>query len=101
MAVAEKIQGRRNVIFVCCTPFEFCKGKQAKAKEKFRTHGSNEQVLACKRNYLLAQGFTQLSKREFINPVSGCIQVISKKAQRAKPGKVDYMIGSHGHKIIG
>ena len=100
VAGTEKIKGRRQTQYICSTPYDKCYGKNPKSKEKFRMHSTPEQVKACLRNYLLSQGYERLGPREFKNPETGSILLLSKKPTRAKPGKTEYMIPNHNGKIL-
>jgi hypothetical protein len=81
--------------FICATPYEQCSGSKNK-KQELKFHATQEEVLICKGNYLIKQGFKKLNPREFINPETGRILVLTRKAGRAKPvRKNPIYLGKH------
>jgi hypothetical protein len=82
--------GPRPSLFCCAVPYEHCSGT-ANEDEKLRFHGTEEAVLSCKHHYLQKQGYTKINKREFINPETGRILVLTRTPGRVKPGKQRYM----------
>lgn len=75
---------KQTVLFTCATPKGDCSGRTM-VESIFKVHSSHEEVIKCKVNYLLKNGYKRLSKREYINPENGRILVLSRKAPRAQP----------------
>lgn len=80
------------VMLICPCPINKCKGT-LNQKDGSRFHSTDDQIRACQTKYLLEQGYKRKSAREFINPESGRILVLCKKAARAKPGKAGRYMG--------
>ena len=81
---------KRMSLFLCSVPFDKCTGA-SNTKERLKFHTSPEEVLSCKGFHLTQQGYTKINRREYINPETGRILVLTRKPGRAVPGKARYM----------
>lgn len=80
---------KRQVKFICSCPPKHCNGSSAEPGE-YKTHPTQDEVKKCLGRYLVSvEGYTKLSKREFISPNNGPVLILSKKAIRSKGGKGD------------
>lgn len=77
---------KRRAMFACCTPSQECSGKMSK-ETGVKFHGSTKEVQQCEGHYLLKQGFKKLNRRAFVDPETGYVRILTRKAARAKPGK--------------
>lgn len=89
---SEGSKGRSTLMFVCPCPYVSCSGIPDK-QGRYRFHSSPEAVAACQKQYLIKQGYKQISRREYQNPETGSILVLSRRPARAKPGKGQRQMG--------
>ena len=82
----DKIRSKRPTYWLCATPLEYCGGMPDKPL-KCKFHSTAEQSRSCLRAYLKKMEYKQIGIREFVNPETGRILVLSKRQSRAKPGK--------------
>lgn len=92
----EERKGKAAVMFVCGTPATHCTGSNcldtdSRSDKYGKYHGNHAGVKSCQANYLIKQGYKKIAARDFDPQNGGPILVLSKRPQRVKPGKTDYM----------
>lgn len=74
---------RGSMKFSCPVPDAHCKGAKVQVEPLRRetgVHGSIQEIHKCIQNYLVnVKGYTQISRREYVNPENGYVFVICKK----------------------
>lgn len=85
---------RTKKMYACGTPDNDCTttkiGASSGLKKSICAHGSPQKAFACHARHLLRQGFKQLGQREFEDPKTGYIRVLTKKSRfgsRLRGGK--------------
>lgn len=72
-------------LYTCGVPHSHCTGSYVAANQGqnkgIYAHGSTQQAFACHKKYLLNQGFKQIGSKEFVDPESGYVRVLT------RPGK--------------
>jgi len=75
--------------FVCGTPDAYCSGNitvMTGVKSKSKSHSSSRDAFKCYANYLIkVKGYKRIGSREFINPETGAVLVISKESKHGTP----------------
>lgn len=69
-----------KVGFLCGVPAPMCTGsfKSVGRKASEKTHTDQIGAFLCMAKYLTKQGYTRLSRKEFLNPASGYVRVLPK-----------------------
>jgi hypothetical protein len=91
--------GRHSIAFICPVPKGPCKGTVDKSG-KHTFHGTPDAVRKCQEHYLVKKGYKKLSRREYENPETGRVLVLSRKPAKHKPGKQDRCMPSKHMKIV-
>lgn len=88
---------RKPYVYACGVEKDFCSGTLAKTNHglgvpsnTIRAHASPEEAFRCARKALIAQGWEQLSSREYRPAGGGAIRVLTKQSRfggRLRNGK--------------
>lgn len=80
----------------CGVPMEYCTGSNTSVsnglKKSSKIHSSPEDAHKCYGRYLIKEGYKQVGSREYENPKTGYITVLTKKSKfgaRLRGGKAD------------
>lgn len=73
--------------YLCAVPSKECSG--AVQTDGGSVHSSPAEVLRCKGNWLVKNGYKKRNSREFEDPETGRILLLTNKPQIVKRGKVD------------
>lgn len=88
MAATDAAKGYRNTMYSCSTPHTQCNGRKVGDRTiDNKYHSSSEECLACTKRYMLLQGYTAITSRQFDPGDGGPVVTFPKHAQRLKPGK--------------
>lgn len=82
-----------NFVVLCGVPELECTGGKLVTDQMLGTHKAHQsraEAFRCHKRYLLKQGFTQLSPREFVNPENKRVRILNKQSKFGallRPGK--------------
>jgi hypothetical protein len=91
--------GKHSLGFVCPVPNAKCSGTPDKNR-RYTFHGTPEAVRKCQQQYLIKQGYKKLNPREYEDPETGRVLVLSKRPARHKPGKQDRPMPATHIKVV-
>jgi hypothetical protein len=83
-----------NRRYLCGVPKNSCCGIETQATnglgKVIKTHASSLEAFNCHAKYLLSKNFKQIGQREFVDPETGYVRVLTKKCRFGgvcRPGK--------------
>lgn len=72
--------------YMCGVPREECRsGVKQVDKDSIPAHATPDGAFRCHADHLIRAGFTRLSPREFVNPKTGCVRVLTRPSKFGAP----------------
>lgn len=94
-------------LYTCGVPKDKCQGFYTPANgglgKGVYAHGSNQQAFACHKAYLLSLGFKQIGSKEFVDPETGYVRVLTRPGKFGgilRKGKTGEKGGGAGKRVV-